>query len=153
VWSRAGLGAPVTVVGSAAGPRLREATDSLQAVADRLDALRTVTPHVVWQRLQWFDGRVRVDAVAESGLYANVALLAARRLFAGYTTAGSGIQQLSGRGLPYGWRVRVQAAPVSAPIRMGAVAPGAAPAPPAPGPAVAPGPAPPPPAAPPALAR
>jgi len=109
-WRRDGTGR-IEVTGSRKGRRLQEATDELQAVADRLDCLRTHDRHVRWSRLTWVDGRIEGLAVADSALYGNVALLAVRDLLPGRATAGSGIQQIRGRTEKAFFRVRMLIGP------------------------------------------
>ena len=78
-------------------------------MADRLDALRTIQRHVVWRSIEWRDGRVVVEARADSAIFANLALLAVRGLFPGASTAGSGVQQRRAPpGEVYGWRAVVK---------------------------------------------
>jgi hypothetical protein len=111
-WSRAGPGSSVRVRAIHPGPELDKATVALQRAGDHLDILRTVHPHVVWTRLEWRAGRIRVEGRAESSFYAGVALTLLRRLHPGYTSAGSGIQQL--HNVPEGgwsWRLRVLLVP------------------------------------------
>ncbi len=111
VWARAGQGAAVQVTGTSEGTRHPQAHGEVQAVADRLEALRTVRPHVVWKRIVWEDGRVEVEAEAEDGVHGAVALMAVRGLYPGRRTAGSGVQQVRA---PVGqevWRVVVRIGP------------------------------------------
>jgi hypothetical protein len=111
-WTRAGPGSSIRVRALQPGPELGQAQAALQRAGDHLDVLRTLQPHVVWTRLQWRAGRIRVEGRAESSLYAGVALSLLRRLHPGYTSAGSGIQQL--HNVPAGgwsWRLRVLLVP------------------------------------------
>ena len=111
-WSRAGPGSSVRVRALHPGPDLAQAQAALQRAGDHLDVLRPFPPHVVWTRLQWRAGRIRVEGRAESSLYAGLALSLLRRLHPGYTSAGSGIQQL--HNVPAGgwsWRLRVLLVP------------------------------------------
>ena len=105
-WKRDGKGR-IEVVGSARGTRLEEATRTLQAVADRLDCLRTHTRHVKWTRLRWAEGRIQASAIADSAIYGNVALLAVRDLLPGRSTAGSGVQAIRTRGPSGAYRVKI----------------------------------------------
>ncbi len=109
MWTRAHPGAAVEVTSEHAGPWLDRAQREVGRIAARLDALRTAQVHVAWTRLAWIDGRVEVTALADSGLYANVALLAVRGLYPKRPSAGSGVQQISGLGpgAPFPWRTRV----------------------------------------------
>ncbi len=107
-WHRASAEAPVKVVGKLTSPRHEAAHEKLDAVAQRLDALRTLTPHVVWTRLAWIDGRYEVDAEADAAIYANVAMMAIRGLFVGHSTAGSGIRPMRSSRVAYGWKVTMK---------------------------------------------
>lgn len=115
-WQRRGIDEAITVTATRSGARLSQAQADVGAIADRLDALRTVTRHVIWRSIEWTDGRVVVEARADSAVFANVALLAVRALFPGCTTAGSGVQQRRAPpGEIYGWRavIKVLLAPPS----------------------------------------
>lgn len=105
-WSRSGAG-EVVVTGTKGGARLAEATAELQAVADRLDALRTIRRHVRWTRLEWRDGVIAGAAWAEAGVFGNLALLAVRDLLPGRATAGSGVRQVRQPGGAHAWVVRI----------------------------------------------
>lgn len=109
VWARPRPGGPVEVTGTKAGPWLARAQREVGRIGARLDALRAARVHVAWTRLAWLDGRVEVTALADSGLYGDVGLLAVRDLYAKRPSAGSGVQQISGLGpaAPFPWRVRV----------------------------------------------
>jgi hypothetical protein len=112
VWSRRGPGEAIRVQALHPGPSLAEAEAALQRVGDLLDVLRTTRPHMVWTRLQWRSGHIKVDGRAESSLYAGLAMRLLRKLHPGYRTAGSGIQQL--HNVPEGgwaWRLRALLAP------------------------------------------
>lgn len=107
-WERTREGA-VAVSARTSGPELARAQVEVQALADRLDAIRMVDQHVVWRSIKWDDGRVRVDGYADTATYANVALMAGRRLFGAQSSRGSHIQQLRRRtdaGMQ--WRLRIQ---------------------------------------------
>ena len=109
-WVRRVKTGPVKVTGTKGGGRHSQANRELQRVADILDGLRTVESFVVWQRIAWSDGRLSVEAVAQSATMANVATLALRRFFPGYGSAGTGIKQI--KGLPgYPWKITAQLYP------------------------------------------
>ena len=112
IWSRSGPADSVRVIANHPGPALAQAQGALQRVSDHLDALRTTRHHVIWTRLEARAGRIRVEARAESSLYAGIALAALRQIHPGFRTAGSGIQQL--HNVPKGgwsWRLRVLLVP------------------------------------------
>ena len=107
VWTRAQVGAAITIDAVPAGTDMALAQADVQATAVLLDAVRSVKQHVVWQRIAWEGGRMVVDLVADSALYANVATLALRRQFPGRSTAGTGIRQARRVVVEgYGWTVR-----------------------------------------------
>ena len=106
-WTRLAPGSSVTIDAVPANTDLARAQASVRQAAVLLDAIRTVRPHVVWRKIRWVGGRMTVDLVAESAIYANVATLALRRLFPGRSTAGTGIRQARRPTLEgYGWNVR-----------------------------------------------
>ena len=105
-WVRTALRGDVTIT-ARPGARINEAEGEIQKLAARLDCLRTFDQHVVWLKLSWRDGRIEVEARADSAIYGNVAMLAARDLFPGRGTAGSGVQQLHRVAGRYRWRVRI----------------------------------------------
>ncbi|MGM0575666.1 MAG: hypothetical protein ACQEXJ_08050 [Myxococcota bacterium] len=107
LWERAGYGEPVRVTARKAGPDLERAQEEVQAIADRLDALRTIRPHVVWRRIAWEDDTVRVLALAESALYANLAMAALRPLYPDRSTAGSGARPIEGAGGRLKWQAKI----------------------------------------------
>jgi hypothetical protein len=107
-WRRNKYGGTIEVTATRSGPHLFRAQQELEAVSDRLDAIRTIYPHVVWSTLRWEDGRMEIMARAETAIYGNVATLSIRRLFPGRSSAGTGIQQL--KHVPahgFKWRVRM----------------------------------------------
>lgn len=116
-WSRGSYGGSLTIDATRGGPRFEEAKREVRAIARRLDALRTLEPHVVWTRIQWEDGRIEVDARAASALYANVAMLAVRRFLGDdYGSAGSGVRPREVDDEDrYGWSVRLRAGPTKRP--------------------------------------
>lgn len=113
-WLRGPEGT-IKVDANTSGPRLAEAQRELQALASRMDALRTTEAHVVWRSLVWHDGRLMMRADAQTSVYGSVALMACRDLFPGRRTAGSGVQQVTGASTaknPFPWLVKlVMAAP------------------------------------------
>ena len=104
-WRRAHVGQAVTVTSPATNPHARRASEALQRVSDRLDALRTLVPHVVWRKISWTPRVIQVDAYADSGVMGSAAMLAVRDLLPGWGSAGSGVQQVRAMG-PYTWRIR-----------------------------------------------
>lgn len=104
-WRRASPSGPVTITSPADNPRAREASEQLQRVSDRLDALRTFLPHVQWRKLTWTPRVIKIRAYADSAIFANVALLAVRDLLKGWKSGGSGVQQMRAA-TDYNWRVR-----------------------------------------------
>jgi len=105
-WTRYGFDKPITIKSPRDNPKAKAASDDLDRIAKRLDCLRTVTPHVIWRHLVWQDGRIQVHAAADSAIMANVAMMAARDLFPGWRTAGSGMSQMR-TPTAYGWRVKM----------------------------------------------
>ena len=117
-WERQGQGAPIKVTASRDGTQLDKAQAEIERLALWLDAVRTVRPHVVWQSLIWDKGRVEVHALADSGVYGNLATLLVRRLYPGRSTVGSGVRQRRRPGPNgYGWVVKVLLAPKTAIMR------------------------------------
>ena len=112
IWSRSGPSDSIRVTAKNPGPALAGAQKTLQRAGDHLDALRTIRPRIIWTRLEARAGRIRVEARADSSMYAGLALATLRQLHPGYRTAGSGIQQL--HNVPKGgwsWRLRVLLVP------------------------------------------
>ena len=106
-WTRSAPKGVVTVTATP-GPRMTEAEGTIQGLAARLDALRLFEAQVLWRTIEWSDGRLRVEAVASTAIYGNLALLVARSELPNAMTAGSGVQQIRGGG-PFPWRVKFQA--------------------------------------------
>ena len=111
-WTRATWGGRITVKATKPGPTLDRAHRDVERLALYLDALRTIRPHVLWRKIIWRKGIVQVQAVAETAIYGNVAIQVARRLFQGYASAGSGVQQVRNPGgIGWPWKVRMLLAP------------------------------------------
>jgi len=111
-WTRVKAGGAITVDTEKPGPALARAQRDVEKLALHLDAIRTLRPHVLWRSIRWRRGVIEVHASAETATYGNMAILVARKLFQGYGSAGSGVQQLR---LPedarWRWRVRMLLAP------------------------------------------
>mgnify|MGYP004351175889 CR=1 FL=1 len=88
-WRRANIGHATVVTSPAVNPHARQASEELQRIADRLDALRTIVPHVIWRRLTWTPRIIQVEAYGDAAIMANVAILALRDLLPGWRSAGS----------------------------------------------------------------
>ena len=114
-WSRPAPGQAITIDAEPAGTDMVEAQRQVESSATLMDAIRTIRPHVVWRKIAWRAGHLKIDLVADSAIHANVATLALRRLFPGRSSAGTGIRQARRARLKgYGWDVLVVLAPLPA---------------------------------------
>lgn len=109
-WVRRAPGGEVRVTGTKTGTGHTQANAEIQKVADIIDGIVTLRQHVIWHKITWRDGRIRVEAVAESATFANVATIAMHRFFPNHLSAGTGITQIS-RAPQYNWRLIIQLNP------------------------------------------
>lgn len=132
-WKRSTPESEVVVTATREGAALAQAQAEVERAALRLDALRTIRRHVVWTSIQWADGRLQVDAKADSPAMGNVAMMAIRAFYPGRSTAGSNTRPIHGapETAPYRWLVRVLVGPPPGPAEPPPPAPASPPALPA----------------------